>query len=247
MRAKTLDVRSRLLCEDEESKRSRSLEARESSCSCVDSHSHTKCISARRYRVYSREGVRAPRRCVVPGRLPLLHQAPMVRLSRRFERVARTARKPFPPIAGAGKSVGPHFECLQTKRCAYLWSARYPCSIFHHLWSRLSVACSTVHKARDTRRHSSSSAPAISTRPLRSRGRRRQVRVTLRGSHSFRGSFSADVAAHPGWTSSGYWAILKAPANTFAGGPREDASDRKVSGLFRELTLLARRFPSSVA
>ena len=33
--------------------------------------------------------------------------------------------------------VGPRFECLQTKRCAYLWYARYPCSIFHTLVSRL--------------------------------------------------------------------------------------------------------------
>jgi len=48
------------------------------------------------------------------GRLPLLHQAPVVRFSRRFQ----TGWKPFPPIAGAGKRVGPRFVCLQTKRCA---------------------------------------------------------------------------------------------------------------------------------
>ena len=36
-----------------------------------------------------------------------------------------------------GLRVGPRFECLQTKRCAYLWYARYPCSIFHSLESRL--------------------------------------------------------------------------------------------------------------
>ena len=43
--------------------------------------------------------------------------------------------------------VGPRFECLQTKRCALLWYVRYPCSIFHHLWSRLfnaSIACARV-------------------------------------------------------------------------------------------------------
>jgi hypothetical protein len=37
-----------------------------------------------------------------------------------------------PPI-----SVGPRFECLQTNRCALLWSVSYPCSIFHCFQSRL--------------------------------------------------------------------------------------------------------------
>ena len=36
-------------------------------------------------------------------------------------------------------SVGPRFECLQTKRCALLWSVSYPCSIFHTLVSRFTT------------------------------------------------------------------------------------------------------------
>ena len=79
--------------------------------------------------------------------------------------------------------VGPRFECLQTKRCALLWSVSYPCSIFHALASRLFNAsasielqlpyrCPLVQEPEDSLssrpfgRFPSSSAPAFS--PARS-------------------------------------------------------------------------------
>jgi hypothetical protein len=52
---------------------------------------------------------------------------------------SRKSLQTITPITGAVSGAGPRFECLQTKRCAYLWFARYPCSIFHPLGSRLLI------------------------------------------------------------------------------------------------------------
>jgi len=65
------------------------------------------------------------------------------------------------PITGAVSGAGPRFECLQTKRCAYLWFARYPCSIFHPLGSRLSILICHNSVVTCPRWSSSSSAPAF--------------------------------------------------------------------------------------
>jgi hypothetical protein len=77
------------------------------------------------------------------GRQPLLHQTPVVRTVGAWTTFATVADSPvlpnFAPITGTAASVGPRFECLQTKRCALLWSVSYPCSIFHHLWSRFTT------------------------------------------------------------------------------------------------------------
>jgi len=54
-----------------------------------------------------------------------------------------------------------------------------------------------------TRRHSSSSAPAIRRARSAHAADDVQVRVTLRGSHSFRGFFSAGVTALPFWNPAG--------------------------------------------
>ena len=82
-------------------------------------------------------------------------------------------------------SVGPRFECLQTKRCALLWSVSYPCSIFHTLVSRFTTLRLKSDKPESLRCHSptirrqsfrpavkpapSSSAPAFRLH-VRSRG-----------------------------------------------------------------------------
>jgi hypothetical protein len=97
---------------------------------------------------------------------------PWSRLSRYVPR-----RGSLAPIAGTGKRVGPRFVCLQTKRCAWLWSARYPCSIFHHFWSRLSTpTCKLSLKAHDVALAvppPRSNLPVPLTRPTS------KVRVTL--------------------------------------------------------------------
>ena len=95
------------------------------------------CILFRPY------GGTASRVRLLLGRLPLLHQAPVFRISRRLDDVTTVAGSPFSqtslPSPGPKVSVGPRFECLQTKRCALLWSVSYPCSIFHTLVSRFTT------------------------------------------------------------------------------------------------------------
>ena len=122
------------------------------------------------------------------GRLPLLHQAPVVSLLSAFgRRWLPLPAAPFSqtslPSPGPKVSVGPRFECLQTKRCALLWSVSYPCSIFHALASRLFNASASIElqlpyrcplvqepedsfSSRPLGRFPSSSAPAFS--PARS-------------------------------------------------------------------------------
>jgi len=91
---------------------------------------------------------------------PLLHQAPEVRLC-RCRSAPVGSREPCTHCWGRHKGAGPRFACLQTKRCAWLWSARYPCSIFHHLWSRLPLSFHHSSAAMSLQGSSSSSAPAI--------------------------------------------------------------------------------------
>ena len=68
---------------------------------------------------------------------PHLHQTPVVRLIwrlrfRQFVFPLADLVSNFAPITRTVFGVGPRFECLQTKRCALLWSVSYPCSIFHY-------------------------------------------------------------------------------------------------------------------
>ena len=92
--------------------------------------------------------------------------------------------------------VGPRFECLQTKRCAYLWSVRYPCSIFHTLVSRfLAVPPPPFRLLVFLRR-----CLTRSELPLRT--------------HNFRSFFRGLLRPRfPFWTSSGLWAVLSFDSN----------------------------------
>ena len=82
------------------------------------------------------------------GRQPLLHQTPVVRTVGAWTTFVAVTGNPvlpnFAPITGTAASVGPRFECLQTKRCALLWYVSYPCSIFHTLVSRFTTPRSQV-------------------------------------------------------------------------------------------------------
>jgi len=121
-------------------------------------------------------------------------------------------------------SVGPHFACLQAKRCALLWSVSYPCSIFHTLVSRLcnvstlffrikSARCPLVQVPEETLssrprgRFPSSSAPAFRML-VHSRGCLARYELPLQ-IHNFR-SFSSRVCSldRPLLASSGHWVIL---------------------------------------
>jgi len=69
------------------------------------------------------------------GRLPLLHQAPVVSLLSAFgRRWLPLPAAPFSqtslPSPGPKVSVGPRFECLQTKRCAYFGMHATPAPFF---------------------------------------------------------------------------------------------------------------------
>ena len=112
----------------------------------------------------------------------------MVRIYRCLDDVCYRCRQPRSSKLrshhwGRRFCVGPRFECLQTKRCALLWSVSYPCSIFHAFASRLFNAsasielqlpyrCPLVQEPEDSLssrpfgRFPSSSAPAFS--PARS-------------------------------------------------------------------------------
>ena len=90
-----------------------------------------------------------PRVLLSFGRQPLLHQTPVVRIVRCLDDVCPRYRRPRSSKLhfhhwSRRLSVGPRFECLQTKRCALLWSVSYPCSIFHTLVSRFTTPRSQV-------------------------------------------------------------------------------------------------------
>ena len=94
------------------------------------------------YILFRPYGGTAFRMLLLLGRQPLLHQTPVVRIYRCLDDVCYRCRQPrFSKLHFRHRnrrlSVGPRFECLQTKRCALLWSVSYPCSIFHTLVSRL--------------------------------------------------------------------------------------------------------------
>jgi hypothetical protein len=70
----------------------------------------------------------------LPGRLTHLHQAPVVRLSRHLFRDESLPR-PL-PLAGPSRAPGLVSNAFRRNAAHKLWSACYPCSIFHALASR---------------------------------------------------------------------------------------------------------------
>jgi len=135
------------------------------------------------------------------------------------------------PITGAVSGAGPRFECLQTKRCAYLWFARYPCSIFHPLGSRLSISASS-QLSSDVLYGTLAVPPPRFDAPSPLAWRFSSGPSYPGQSHRL-AVLSVDVSTLPFWTSSGPWVILW--------------SDDNPSGLSRKLTLIERRILSSAS
>ena len=152
------------------------------------------------------------------GRQPLLHQTPVVRIYRCLDDVCYRCRQPrFSKLHFRHRnrrlSVGPRFECLQTKRCCVTLVSTLPLLPFSPFLVAVVPRLSAIRRVTYARSiFSSSSAPAFCLDST-------HVKAWL-GSSSLRGYTASAVFAVDSVLNSpfvglpvGFWVILRSGHN----------------------------------